>query len=60
MTDLERSVCDAVKYRSALLSEIIRNYTKRKDRNLSRLSEYAKKLRVEITIKEYMTIALGE
>lgn len=43
MTDLERSVCDAVKYRnkigSALLSEIIRNYTKRKDRNLSRLSE---------------------
>ena len=64
MTELERSVCDAVKYRnkigSALLSEIIRNYTKRKDRNLSRLSEYAKKLRVEKTIKEYMTIALGE
>ena len=64
MTDLERSVCDAVKYRnkigSALCSEIIRNYTKRKDRNLSRLSEYAKKLRVEKTIKEYMTIALGE
>lgn len=53
MTDLERSVCDAVKYRnkigSALCSEIIRNYTKRKDRNLSRLSEYAKKLRVEKT-----------
>lgn len=63
MTDLERSVCDAVKYRnkigSALCSEIIRNYTKRTDRNLSRLSEYAKILRVEKTIKEYITIALG-
>lgn len=64
MTDLERSVCDAVKYRNkighALCSEIIRNYTKRTDRNLSRLSEYAKKLRVEKTIKEYITITLGE
>jgi hypothetical protein len=39
-------VCDAVKYRNkighALCSEIIQNYTKRTDRNLSRLSEYAK------------------
>ena len=64
MTDLERSVCDAVKYRNkighALCSEIIRNYTKRTDRNLSRLSEYAKILRVEKTMKEYITITLGE
>lgn len=64
ITDLERSVCDAIKYRNkigfALCSEIIRNYAKRADHNLSRLSEYAKILRVEKTIKEYMTIALGE
>ena len=64
MTDLERSVCDAVKYRNkighALCSEIIQNYTKRTDRNLSRLSEYAKILRSEKSMKEYMTITLGE
>ena len=41
-------------------SEIIQNYTKRTDRNLSRLSEYAKILRSEKSMKEYMTITLGE
>ena len=47
MTYLERSVCDAVKYRNKIgidvMTEIIDNYLRRTDRNLSKLTEYAKK-----------------
>ena len=43
ITDLERSVCDAVKYRNKIgldvCAEIIRSYVQKKDRNLSRLSD---------------------
>lgn len=64
ITDLERSVCDAVKYRNKIgidiCSEVIRNYIHRKDKNLARLSEYATKLRVEKPIKNYLEIVLGE
>lgn len=64
ITDVERSVCDAVKYRhkvgQEVCSEVIRNYVKRNDRNLSRLSDYAKRLRVEKTINYYLEIILGE
>lgn len=45
MTDMERSVCDAVKYRNKIglevCSEVIRNYLKKQNRNLSQLAEYA-------------------
>lgn len=62
ITDLERSVCDAIKYRNKtgldITSEIIRNYLKKENRNLSRLSEYAKQLRVAKKLREYMEIAL--
>ena len=63
ITDLERSVCDAVKYRNKIVmevcSEVIRNYLKKKNRNLSRLSEYAKRLRVANILKNYIEIAIG-
>lgn len=62
ITDLERSVCDAVKYRNKIgldtTAEIIRNYLKKDKRNLSRLSEYAKRLRVVNTLKNYLMIAI--
>lgn len=62
MTDLERSVCDAVKYRNKigldLCAEIFRNYLKRKNRNLSLLSDYARRLRVSATLNTYLEIAL--
>jgi len=62
ITDLERSVCDAVKYRNKIgldvCSEIIRSYVRKKERNLSRLSEYAKKLRVTNTLNHYLEIAI--
>jgi predicted transcriptional regulator of viral defense system len=60
--DLEKTVCDAVKYRTKIgtdvTSEILKNYLKRKDRNLTKLMKYAKEMRVEKTLKTYLEIGL--
>lgn len=62
MTDLERSVCDAVKYRNKigldLCAEIIRTYLRKKERNLSRLMDYAERLRVTKILNNYLEIAI--
>lgn len=62
ITDLERSVCDAVKYRNKIgldvCAEIIRSYVQKKDRNLSRLSDYAKRLRIAKVLNNYLEIAI--
>ena len=48
ITDLERTVCDAVKYRNKIgldvCGEILNNYLKRSDRNISVLHDYANRL----------------
>jgi predicted transcriptional regulator of viral defense system len=60
--DLEKSVCDAVKYRAKIgtevMAEILKNYLKRKDRNFSLLMGYAKKMRIERILKTYLEIGL--
>lgn len=62
ITDIERSVCDAVKYRNKIgidvMTEIIDNYLRRTDRNLSRLTVYAKKLRVYSTLHQILQVKL--
>ena len=62
ITDLERTVCDAVKYRNKLgldvCAEVIRSYLKKPNRNLTRLQDYAKRLRVFNTLKNYLEIAM--
>ena len=62
MTDLERSVCDAVKYRNKigldLCAEIIRTYLRKKERNLSHLMDYAERLRVTKILNNYLEIAI--
>ncbi|NDV56953.1 hypothetical protein D0T85_02335 [Bacteroides sp. 519] len=62
MYDLEKSVCDAIKYRTKIgmetTSEILKTYLNRKDRNLTRLIDYAKKMRVANILKTYMEIQL--
>ncbi len=62
ITNLERSVCDAVKYRNKIgldvCAEIVRTYLRKEERNLSLLTEYAKQLRVWSTLKNYLEIAL--
>ena len=62
ITDLERSVCDAIKYRNKigldLCGEVMRSYLKRSDRSLSRLYAYAKRLRVANVLNNYLEINL--
>lgn len=48
--DMEKSVCDAVKYRNRIgidvSSEILRNYLSRKDSDITRLYAYANAMRL--------------
>lgn len=60
--DLEKSVCDAIKYRNKIgldvSSEIFSNYLSRKDRDITRLYEYASQLRVGKKIDELIKFML--
>ena len=60
--DIERCVCDAVKFRNKVgmdvCSEIINNYLERPDRNLSKLMDYARKLRVGKILEQYLQVKL--
>ena len=60
--DIERSVCDAVKFRNKVgidvCSEIISNYLERSNRNLSKLMDYARKLRVGTILEQYLQVKL--
>jgi predicted transcriptional regulator of viral defense system len=60
--DLEKSVNDAIKYRTKtgldVASEILKTYLKRQDRNLSKLIEYAKKMRTEKILRTYLDMQL--
>lgn len=62
ITNIERSVCDAVKYRNKIgldiCAEIVRTYLRKEGRNLSLLTEYAQRLRVWSTLKKYLEIAI--
>ena len=58
ITDMERTVCDAVKYRNKIgldvCGEVIDNYLKKENRNISLLHEYAQKLRVKNILTTYL------
>ena len=60
--DVERSVCDAVKFRNKVgmdvCSEIINNYLERPNRNLSRVMDYARILRVGTILEQYLQVKL--
>lgn len=62
ITDMERTVCDAVKYRNKIgldvCGEVIDNYLKKENRNISFLHEYAKKLRVDNILTMYLETRL--
>lgn len=62
ITDMERTVCDAVKYRNKIgldvCGEIIDNYLKKENRNISLLHEYAKRLRVKNILTKYLETRL--
>ena len=60
--DVERCVCDAVKFRNKVgmdvCSEIINNYLERPDRNLCKLMDYARRLRVGKILEQYLQVKL--
>ena len=62
ITDLERTVCDAVKYRNKIgldvCGEVIENYLKMDPRNISLLNEYAGRLRLRTILTKYLETRL--
>lgn len=56
--DVERCVCDAIKHRNKVgidvMSEILKNYLARPDRNLGKLTDYASKLRIRTILSKYL------
>lgn len=62
VTDIERTVCDAVKYRNKIgldvCGEVIDNYLKKENRNISLLHEYASKLRLKSILTKYLETRL--
>ena len=62
ITDMERTVCDAVKYRNKIgldvCGEVIDNYLKKENRNISLLHEYAQILRVKNILTTYLETRL--
>lgn len=62
MYDLERSVCDSIKFRNKIgneiLAEILKNYARRNDKNIDLLTKYAAKLRISKTLNQLLSIIL--
>ena len=62
ITDMERTVCDAVKYRNKIgldvCGEVIDSYLKNENRNITLLHEYAGILRVKNTLIKYLETRL--
>ena len=60
--DMERCVCDAIKFRNKVgmdvCSEVIDNYLARPERNISKLLDYARQLRVGIILENYLQVKL--
>lgn len=59
---MEKSVCDAVKFRNKigiqLMTEILRNYLKRKDKDLNKLFNTAKMMKMDKLINEYLNLLM--
>ena len=60
--DIEKSVCDAVKFRNKIgidvTTEVLKNYLGRQDRNIAQLTAYARQLRVASTLAMYLEMGL--
>ena len=58
--DIERCICDIIRSKNRMdlehIKYSIRSYIKRKDKNINKLSEYAKKLGIKEEVMNYMEI----
>lgn len=61
--DIEKTVVDIIYYRNKIgieeTSEVLRNYLKRKDRQIDRLYIYAKMLRCEAIVRTYLEVLVS-
>ena len=60
--DAERTICDIIKNKNKIDSEIfveaLKEYARSKNKNLSKLTKYAKIMKIEKKVNEYMEILL--
>ena len=60
--DKERTVCDAVRFRNRLgidiMKESLSEYLKRRDKDLNRLTTYAKKLKISSVLNQYLEVLI--
>lgn len=58
--DIEKTVVDIIYYRNKIgieeTSEVLKNYLKRRDRQIDRLYAYAKRLRCETAVRIYLEV----
>jgi len=58
--NLEKTVCDFIKLRNKVgldvTKEVVRNYLKRKDRNLNKLMDYSQQLKISSVVKQYIEV----
>lgn len=62
ITDLERTVCDAIRYRNKIgldvCGEVLNDYLKKPNRNIGLLNTYARQLRIHKTLTQYLETRL--
>lgn len=60
--DVERTICDIIKNKNKVDAEIfskaLKEYAKSKNKNLSKLTKYAKAMNIEKKVSEYMEVLL--
>lgn len=60
--DIEKTVVDIIYYRNKIgieeTSEVLKNYLKRRDRQIDRLYAYAKRLRCEKAVRTYLEVLM--
>ena len=62
MYDLERTICDLIRNRSYFeiqdFTAALKSYARRSDKKISILMDYAKKLRIEKLVRQYLEVLL--
>ena len=60
--DIEKTICDITKYRNKIgkdvYKEILKNYTSRKEKNISKLIKYSKEMKMYKILKEALELIL--
>ncbi len=60
--DIERTICDIIKNKNKMDAEIfskaLKDYAKSRNKNLSKLTKYAKAMNIEKKVSEYMEVLL--